>query len=419
METTPGKPPMIWSASRYPALSVRFSDVQLAIFLLSTVHSLCLSNFAGSKIDTKRTSGRSGEEDSEEEEKLIVGRGGGEEQGRCTEGAARNCRVVHRFDSFGGGWGYSAHCVEAIQFRSSRDILFCGVGLFGGRGEYAASMKLFRVRTVAEAEPGDEHEKREDLLAETDQVLFECAPRETAVLQLERPIPVGAGRWHVVWVQIQWVLLIWTNELVQFPDRGPSSDCGAGGQAVVRVDVEDAGEEAEGSIEFHFRSHPLSSNGTNVEVGQIPELYFLPAASTSSSGLDASVPTSPVPRPSALFFPLAFPSACPSSIRPLLAISEWALRGVFHHPGDAEPGELVDCDALWRQERAALVALLAIRLIEMFVRTMPEGTKAEGELVEFYRMLKSTLERRNTVLGPEGQVRKTVSGRGGGGREDG
>jgi hypothetical protein len=25
--------------------------------------------------------------------------------------------MVKRFETFGGGWGYSAHCVEAIQFK--------------------------------------------------------------------------------------------------------------------------------------------------------------------------------------------------------------------------------------------------------------------------------------------------------------
>ncbi|VDK28725.1 unnamed protein product, partial [Anisakis simplex] len=28
---------------------------------------------------------------------------------------------VNRFDGYGGGWGYSAHSLEAIQFRASRD----------------------------------------------------------------------------------------------------------------------------------------------------------------------------------------------------------------------------------------------------------------------------------------------------------
>lgn len=43
--------------------------------------------------------------------------------------------IVNRFESHGGGWGYSAHSVEAIRFSADTDILLGGLGLFGGRGE--------------------------------------------------------------------------------------------------------------------------------------------------------------------------------------------------------------------------------------------------------------------------------------------
>lgn len=42
----------------------------------------------------------------------------------------------------GGGWGYSAHSVEAIRFCADTDILLGGLGLFGGRGEYTAKIKV-------------------------------------------------------------------------------------------------------------------------------------------------------------------------------------------------------------------------------------------------------------------------------------
>lgn len=51
-------------------------------------------------------------------------------------------QCINRFDGYGGGWGYSAHSVEAIQFRTSCDIRFYGVGLYGGRGEYIAKYKF-------------------------------------------------------------------------------------------------------------------------------------------------------------------------------------------------------------------------------------------------------------------------------------
>lgn len=48
------------------------------------------------------------------------------------------CNVI----GHGGGWGYSAHSVEAIRFCSDADILLGGLGLFGGRGEYTAKLKV-------------------------------------------------------------------------------------------------------------------------------------------------------------------------------------------------------------------------------------------------------------------------------------
>lgn len=46
------------------------------------------------------------------------------------------------FIGHGGGWGYSAHSVEAIRFCADADILLGGLGLFGGRGEYTAKIKV-------------------------------------------------------------------------------------------------------------------------------------------------------------------------------------------------------------------------------------------------------------------------------------
>lgn len=48
----------------------------------------------------------------------------------------------------GGGWGYSAHSVEAIRFSADTDILLGGLGLFGGRGEYTAKIKVSSFLTL-------------------------------------------------------------------------------------------------------------------------------------------------------------------------------------------------------------------------------------------------------------------------------
>lgn len=53
------------------------------------------------------------------------------------------CDVV----GHGGGWGYSAHSVEAIRFCADADILLGGLGLFGGRGEYTAKIKVSCLET--------------------------------------------------------------------------------------------------------------------------------------------------------------------------------------------------------------------------------------------------------------------------------
>lgn len=126
----------------------------------------------------------------------------------------------------GGGWGYSAHSVEAIRFCADADILLGGLGLFGGRGEYTAKIKVgslfnvifnnnlkllhflkcsFRlmkphlsfasnvplystpfvielsgpsVVQLFELGPdGGDHETDGDLLAETDVLAYDCAAR--------------------------------------------------------------------------------------------------------------------------------------------------------------------------------------------------------------------------------------------------
>lgn len=42
----------------------------------------------------------------------------------------------------GGGWGYSHGSVEAFRLSPDQDILLGGFGLFGGRGNYSADIKV-------------------------------------------------------------------------------------------------------------------------------------------------------------------------------------------------------------------------------------------------------------------------------------
>uniref|UniRef100_A0A8C2BF53 RCR-type E3 ubiquitin transferase n=1 Tax=Cyprinus carpio TaxID=7962 RepID=A0A8C2BF53_CYPCA len=135
--------------------------------------------------------------------------------------------VVNRFESHGGGWGYSAHSVEAIRFCADADILLGGLGLFGGRGEYTAKIKLHLLEKYA--------------------------------MMFDEPVPLQLGWWYVAWARVS----------------GPSSDCGSHGQATITTDD---------GVVFQFKSSKKSNNGTDVNAGQIPQLlYRLPSNDGNAS----------------------------------------------------------------------------------------------------------------------------------------
>ncbi|XP_043928839.1 E3 ubiquitin-protein ligase MYCBP2 [Protopterus annectens] len=157
--------------------------------------------------------------------------------------------VVNRFESHGGGWGYSAHSVEAIRFCADTDILLGGLGLFGGRGEYTAKIKLFEI-----GPDGGDLETDGDLLTETDVLAYDCAAREKYAMMFDEPVILQTGWWYVAWARVS----------------GPSSDCGSHGQASITTDD---------GVVFQFKSSRKSNNGTDVNAGQIPQLlYRLPSS---------------------------------------------------------------------------------------------------------------------------------------------
>ncbi|XP_017880442.1 E3 ubiquitin-protein ligase MYCBP2-like [Ceratina calcarata] len=152
--------------------------------------------------------------------------------------------TVNRFESHGGGWGYSAHSIEAIRFMPDTDILLGGYGLFGGRGEYTAKIKLFDIGM-----DGGDQENDGELLAESEEIPYECGPRQKYSILFYEPISLQANRWYVAWAKV----------------NGPSSDCGSGGQGMVT---------AEDQVMFYFKSSKRSNNGTDVNAGQIPQLLY-------------------------------------------------------------------------------------------------------------------------------------------------
>ena len=151
---------------------------------------------------------------------------------------------VCRFESHGGGWGFSSHSIEAIRFMADTDILLGGYGLFGGRGEYTAKLRLYDIGT-----DGGEQEGDGEILAETDEIPYDCAAKQKYPILFDEPIPLQANRWYVAWARI----------------TGPSSDCGSSGQSVVNT---------EDQVVFYFKSSKKSNNGTDVNAGQIPQLLY-------------------------------------------------------------------------------------------------------------------------------------------------
>ena len=87
------------------------------------------------------------------------------------------------------------------------------------------------------------------MIAESEEMPYECAPRQKAPFFFEEPVTITAGRWYVAWARVS----------------GPSSDCGSSGQ--IQVASEDG-------IQFHFKSSRKSNNGTDVNAGQIPQLLY-------------------------------------------------------------------------------------------------------------------------------------------------
>ncbi|TDG40226.1 hypothetical protein AWZ03_013349 [Drosophila navojoa] len=163
---------------------------------------------------------------------------------QAAEAQTGEYQVVNRFDNFGGGWGYSGHSVEAVRFSADTDIVICGFGMFGGRGEYSCKLKLFDLGT-----DGGGYEKEGILISETKEVPYECAARSKHHILLPKPVSAAAGRWYLVWARI----------------AGPSSDCGSCGQASVTT---------EDQVVFSFKSSKKANNGTDVNSGQIPAILY-------------------------------------------------------------------------------------------------------------------------------------------------
>ncbi|XP_058468268.1 E3 ubiquitin-protein ligase highwire isoform X2 [Malaya genurostris] len=176
-----------------------------------------------------------------------------------------NCEynTVCRFESFGGGWGYSSYSVEAIRFMSDTDVIVGGFGMYGGRGEYTCKLKLYDL-----GYDGGTSEKDGVIISEVEEVPFECPSKCKFNITLPQPITISAERWYLVLAKIS----------------GPSSDCGSSGQSSITTSD---------NVVFHFKTSKKANNGTNVSSGQIPSILYR-VISLNSKSVFPSIPNEPV-----------------------------------------------------------------------------------------------------------------------------
>ncbi|XP_032812561.2 E3 ubiquitin-protein ligase MYCBP2 isoform X3 [Petromyzon marinus] len=242
--------------------------------------------------------------------------------------------VVNRFESHGGGWGYSAHSLEAIRFAADTDILLGGFGLFGGRGEYTAKIKMFEL-----GPEGGEHETDGDLLAETDVLGYDCAAREKYAMMFEEPVLLQAGWWYVAWARVS----------------GPSSDCGSHGQPTITTDD---------GVVFQFKGSKKSNNGTDVNAGQIPQLLYRLPSHDNSSGKGKPQSLEPVHILRRSFSR----TVSPECFEALLRVLQWSwstltagLQELGAFTGFTRTATLLDL------ERLVFLASACLRLLRVFV----------------------------------------------------
>ncbi|CAB3398193.1 unnamed protein product [Caenorhabditis bovis] len=256
--------------------------------------------------------------------------------------------VVSRFEGTGGGWGYSAHSIEAIQFKVSKEIRLVGVGLYGGRGEYISKLKLYRLL----GNEGDELYVEQ--ISETDETMYECGAHETATLLFSQTIVIQPNQWHVVSAKIS----------------GPSSDCGANGKHTVECD----------GVIFSFRNSIVSNNGTDVNVGQIPELYYQLNNSTDGRENEELLRKNSLTS-SRLFSSNLIENVTPKGIASILEVLEWSIQKV-------QNDEEESIERLWMHERFAFIALLSMRLLSRQIRTIyQEGSIQDEPSIDFANKL--------------------------------
>ncbi|XP_046440285.1 E3 ubiquitin-protein ligase MYCBP2-like isoform X2 [Daphnia pulex] len=260
--------------------------------------------------------------------------------------------VVNRFESHGGGWGYSGHSVEAIRFMSDTDILLGGFSLFGGRGEYMGKIKVFDLGIGGGDQEGDG-----ELLAETDEVVYECGARQRFPILFSQPLRLQANRWYLAWARV----------------NGPSSDCGSGGQSTVTT---------EDQVTFTFKPSKKSNNGTDVNAGQLPQILFrVIAHDAPSSKPHSSIET--VHSISSNFSKVV----TPDSFTALLNLTQWAWSALKAMTTNGLTGPEVnlkeDHAHIQDLSRIVFVCRVSMRLLRFYILELyPVKSKNPKKLIE-------------------------------------
>lgn len=257
---------------------------------------------------------------------------------------------VNRFESHGGGWGYSGHSIEAIRFMADTDILVGGFGLFGGRGEYIAKLRLYDI-----GPDGGEQEGDGDVLAETEETPYECGARQKYPVLFDEPVLCQANRWYVAWARVS----------------GPSSDCGSSGQSVVNTDDQ---------VVFYFKSSKKSNNGTDVNAGQIPLILYKLAtvagecATTTSNNAHGDDQDDNGVVILSREFSMAVSPECFSSLTKLL---RWAWQSFKTNVQELSAASATALDALMTELRhLTYVCCASLHLLKTYVNEVfPNGRK--------------------------------------------
>ena len=144
---------------------------------------------------------------------------------------------VHRFGSIEGQWKQNGP-PDAISFTSTHPIVLYGVEIYGvSMGQETYSMKLFVYDDITREE-----------IRKNEASLFTNSIKQTYEVYLSRPLRVPAKRLFTVMILM----------------KGGATHKGVSGERVHVID----------GVQIEFCDSNRSSNGTDVNVGQIAGILF-------------------------------------------------------------------------------------------------------------------------------------------------